>query len=523
MMKTIKRIGALTLIVTMVLSMVVPVYGEEIIGTREETVYGLLNADGSTDKIIVTEHIQKDKTLETIELESNLENILLLMDSVDYKKDGKTLSFTTKESDIYFRGESKAALPVTTEIVYELDGEIKEVKDIVGKSGHLKVTIKQINHEKRIFEFNGESEELYLPFETAVVMNLDNDIYENVMTDYGMILDDGGMKVFTVVLTPGLEFLFDTLDSEYITDTVVIEAHVKDFKMSSIYMTTLCKLPSIDLSQVMGELSDVKGKVDEFSDAGSKLLSGTQQLKVGVDTYFGEQVTAFEQFNYYLSNDEKLLRSIVDFNSNFVDFDTALNLYTSGLAELLAGITDLSDLSPALSAGMTSLKAGLESFLPKNAQTANLFATVEQLNAGTKQLNAGLQKMKAGAVVISEKTEALTTASGTLKTGSNQLFNASSQLLGGNNKLVGGLSGLADASIQVTNGMNSLEVGVRQFKIDGIDTLVGEVESSLEKIEVFQSKYEALLEEVEKYNSFTGDVNHLESQLIFIMKTKSVK
>lgn len=524
MMNNIKRMSKIALISALIVSMACPVYAEEsVVGTREETVYGLLNANGSANQIIVTEHIQKDKDIKSLEVTSNLEDVSLLMDSVDFKEQNGSLSFTTDESDIYYRGISSETLPVTTEITYELDGKEVQSKDLAGQSGHLKMTIKQTNNEKRTIEFNGESADVYLPFESAIVVNMDNQKFENVTSDYGVIVDDGALKILTAVLTPGLEASFEEFDSKYITDQVVLEADVTAVELSEIYMTTVCKLPNIDVDQVLDELSDVDSKVDEFSDAGTELVDGTSTLKTGVNTYFGKQEEAFVQFDSYLENDQKLLQSIIGFNNKFADFDTALKLYTTGVAELLSGITAMSDSSPALAAGMTSLKAGITQVLPKNAQTAVIFGTLDQLETGTIQLDAGLQQVKAGAAVLSEKTTLLTTASAQLKAGSEQLSGAAGQLADANKQLDAGVQALGDASVQVVEGVESLDSGMKQFKREGIDTLVAEIEKSLDNIELFEAKYEALLEEVEKYNSFTGKVTNLDNTLIFIMKANGIE
>lgn len=512
---------SLLLTIVMIFASVTTCFAEDQ-GSIDETVYALLNSNGEVNQIIVTDHIQKNKDLNEINVNSNLNNIQLLMTDADFVQEDKTLNLKSQESDIYLRGDSQEILPVETIITYYLDGKEISDGDLLGKSGHFKMIIEQINHEKRIIEVQGQDKEISLPFETALTITFDNDIFENVSISSGTIKDDGDMKVLVSVLTPGLLKDFD-LKTDFLNDSVEIEADVEDFEMSSIYMTTICKLPEIDLSSLQSEILDVNDHVDEFSQAGQTLLEGSQNLNSGLQTYFGKQSEAFEAFDNYLQHDQKLLNSIIAFDQGFMDFTTALSLYTSGVSEILTGISSLSQVSPSLVEAMTGMEIGLKQVLVENESNGSLLAGFAQVKESVVKLDQGLQALNQASMTIAEKTPTLVGASDQLLVASNQLTSGASQLLAYNNNLSSAVDQLDQASQEILSGNQVFTSGVEAFKRDAIDRLVSEVDHSVKRIEDFQNRYDQTLAYVEDYTSFTGENNQLEGSLIFIMKTSAIK
>lgn len=520
-MKNYKKISLLMALIMVLTSFAS--FADDNEGNQTETVYGLLNSDGSVSELIVTEHIEKNAELQTVVVNNNLENVKLLMNDVDYDIQENEITFTTDESDIYFRGNSLEALPVTTTITFYINDVEVDSSELLGQTGHLRIEIKQINNEKRTVTINDESRTVYLPFETALAFNMDNQIFENVTSTSGKIIDDGDIKVLTAILTPGFKENFDDIESDYLTDMITIEADVTELEIASIYMTTVCRLPEIDINSLKDEISNLDTKIDEFSEAGNDLENGAIDLNSGIKTYFGKQTEAFSNFEYYLANDAKLLNSIVSFNNGFVEFSTALEMYTSGVTELLTGVNSLSQSSPALVEGMTMLQGTLTQVLPASDQTTALLTSVGQLQGGIAQLDQGIQALNQGGSQLALNTEALLNASNELKAGSAALTSAANQLLPGNQQLDSGLTQLSTASNQVINGSQTLTNGVSTFKLEGIDTLVEEVESSISRIDDFEAMYDIILEEVEAYNCFTGENSNLNSSTIFILKTESIK
>lgn len=519
MKKTYKKIVSLAVAASMIVSTNVAAYAtEDIQGTKAETVYTMMNADGNVDKVIVTEHIQKNADVSELKVQSNIDGLELIMKDVEVKQEGENITFLTEESDLYYKGTSTQSLPVTTEITYTLDGKEVSAKDVIGATGHLVMSIKQVNNETRSITVGEKQETIYLPFESALVMDIENEVIENVEISHGKLVDDGSIKVITAMLTPGFKENFPDLESEHLTDEIVIEGNVTNFEIANFYMTTVCKLPKLELGEIFNDLSGMDDKMADFQDAGSKLEDGSKTLNSGVKTYFGKQTEAFDSFDMYIANDKKLLQSLVAFNNGFVDFSTGLKLYLSGAAEIFAGIDSIATMTPKLVEGMSGFRAGLSQALPEMEQTKPIYAGLTQVETGLQQVNAGMQKLNQGAKVLSEKTPVIEGGLAKLEGASGQLSKGSQALLEKTGLLTAGLDQLEKAGVKIVDGSNDLNKGVTKLKTEGIDTLVEEVEASLERVEDYQEKYDAIYEEVQNYNSFTGENKHLDSEITFITK-----
>jgi putative membrane protein len=527
MNKKLNKLGKTIMASTLVLSMfsvsIAPTFASEITTvTKEETVYGILNADGSTNHLIVSNHIQKGNDIKTIQVPTELEDIKLLMEDVEFSNDSDELTFTTDGSDIYYQGTSTEALPITTEITYYLDDQVMSSDEIAGKTGHFKMEIHQTNSEKVTVTINGEEKEVCMPFETALVLTMDNKIFENVTVNLGEIVDDGSNKVLTTVLTPGLKESFEAIDSDKITDTIIVEADVTDFELSPMYMTTICKLPEINISEYLDKLDEVEDNLEEFTEASQDLTDGAASLNEGVKTYFGQQATAFTSFNEYLAGDKQLISSIVAFSGSLSEFNTALGSYVAGVNNLAAGVLALSQSSPTLATYMSTLNAGLAQVLPQNEMTADLFTLAAQLEAGMLQLDEGIQAANAGGQALAAGSTQVTVGSQQLTDGAAQLAAGGTQLIEANGQLSTGMTLLTEGADQVTAGSNDLYEGVEKFQTEGVDPLAVKLEDSLSKISEFNVVYDQLLEKANDYNNFSGTSEDFDSSVVFILKTAGI-
>ena len=522
MKKRIERVMlSLILVFSMTTTMVFA--NEDSNNIKEEKVYGLLNANGMVDQIIVSNHIQKEKGMESISLKNELQNLRMLMDNVTYKENGDLLEFSTKESDIYYQGTTTKALPVTTIINYYIDGNETTSDQLKGQSGHFKMVIHQENNEKRTINIGGELKDIYVPFETALVVDMDNDVFENVSASTGKIIDDGSVKVLKAVLVPGLKDALQDVESDKIVDTVTIEADVTNFELKPVYMTVICKLPYINISEQLDKLNDVEAKLDDFKSAGTELKEGSDKLNDGVKIYFGKQGEAFNLFNMYLKNDKKLLSSIIAFDGSLREFNKGLTAYIEGVCQVSEGVAKLCETTSSLSQGMTALNGSLSQILPQNEQTKPIFELMAKLQAGMTGVNEGLHQVNTGAVGLKEKAPLITGSSAKLADGAHQLASGANELIVANGKLTDGIDQLSGASTQLVTGVNELANGVTEFKTKGVDELSNEIEKSINNINHFNEVYEKVHEVAESYNNFTGTTDQFESSVVFILKTEGIK
>ena len=111
-MKKIENIFKILLVLTI---LICPITSFAL--TKNESVFTVLNSDGSLDKTTVTNHLIV-KSKEEIEDESILEDIINVNGVETFKKEGNTLKWKANGNDIYYQGTSKKEMPIDVKIDY---------------------------------------------------------------------------------------------------------------------------------------------------------------------------------------------------------------------------------------------------------------------------------------------------------------------------------------------------------------------------------------------------------------------
>lgn len=98
---------------------------------KDETVYILAGADGSANRIIVSDHLSNPSGAATLEDVSNLEDI----ENVKGEQTFENGVWQAEGEDIYYQGAGKTPLPVELKMSYSLNGEELAPEDMAGKDG----------------------------------------------------------------------------------------------------------------------------------------------------------------------------------------------------------------------------------------------------------------------------------------------------------------------------------------------------------------------------------------------------
>ena len=112
---------------------------------KDETVYVMTAADGSTRKILVSDWI---KNALPAEAQKAIEN---LNDAQQVKDDCWT-------------GTIQKELPVSMSIHYTLDGKTVTPSELAGKSGKVTIRFEYENNQYEVRTVNGVSQKVYVPF-----------------------------------------------------------------------------------------------------------------------------------------------------------------------------------------------------------------------------------------------------------------------------------------------------------------------------------------------------------------------
>ena len=238
---------------------------------KDETVYVIANADGSTKKLIVSDQL-KNMTTEAAQKEvSKLDNAEAVKGDVDWQ------------------GTVEKELPVEMKITYTLDGKTVTADELAGKSGHVVIRYDYTNKQYETKTVNGVQEKIYVPFAVLTGTVLDNDIFSNVEVTNGKSLDDGDKTIVAGIALPGLqEDLGISKDDFEIPSYVEISADVENFEL-----TTTLTVASNNLFNDLDEdgktdldLSDLSDGIDKLTDAMDQLIDGSSELYDGLETLY---------------------------------------------------------------------------------------------------------------------------------------------------------------------------------------------------------------------------------------------
>ena len=345
-MKKVSKILTATISCLMATVLIMPVNAEGEV-EKKESVYTVLNSDGSVSSITVSDTLHSDSGFSNYQDKSDLQNVENLKSSDPVSSSNGNLIWNTDATDIYYQGTSNKELPLTVKITYTLDGNAVSADDLVGKSGHLKINIKLSNSSKQSYVVNGKTYNLVTPFVTGIGGMFDDDVFSNVTIDNGKVTSDSSHSIVVGVIVPGLKSgLSQVLDSDlmhrlddYLADEVNIEADVTDFESPTLMMAAATSTDAIkDEFDDIDEFSSIFDKLDDLKEATNQLIDGTNSLYDGA-VKLNDGVGTLKDGANTLSNGASSL------------YDGA-NQVSSGANTLYAGLNELSNSSSSINSGV---------------------------------------------------------------------------------------------------------------------------------------------------------------------------
>lgn len=270
-------------------------------GTLDETVYVLASANGSVNKCIVSDWL--DKT----------------------------------DADSYTQQESSATPPVEMKVTYQLDGVTQEPEKIAGQSGKMKIRFDYTNNQKQTAEIQGEQKEIYVPFAALTGVVLDNEIFTNVHVTNGRLVNDGSRTLVAGVAFPGLaENLELSQEDLEIPAYLEIEADVKNFSMANT-MTLVTNAVFSELDETkLDSADDLKNAVGKMSDAVDQLLNGSTQLYDGLNTLYEKSVQLADGAEKLTGGAKQLQTGAAQLNNGALALNDGAKKLTGGLDQLVA-------------------------------------------------------------------------------------------------------------------------------------------------------------------------------------------
>mgnify|MGYP001086721428 CR=1 FL=1 len=359
--------------------------------SKSETVYAVMNGDGSIKSTTVSEHLYSASGLANVTDKTTLTDIQNTESDAEFTQNGEELVWNTNDTDVYYKGNTDKALPIDVKVTYALDGQEAALEDIIGKSGHLTVTVNLKNNETDTVNVNGKDRTIVTPLITAVGVILGGDA-SNVTAEHGMIESAAKSSVAAFVTLPGVKdslsgLLPDEVDSieDYLQDTVTVEADVEDFTCPQVMVACATSTAALGTSNVfdLSSINDLTDGINQLNDAMSQLMDGASQLVDGTSQLANGVLALLDGAN--------------TLNNGAAALDDGLGQLTNGLdtlsannAALNAGAQQVAD-GVLASANKTLKEGGL---IDEDMTWSNYEAVIDNiLTMNEKTLAAGRRKI----------------------------------------------------------------------------------------------------------------------------------
>ena len=454
--------------------------------SKNETVYGMLNGDGSVDEIYVVNQLIGEYT--DYGTYSEIKN--LSTDSVPVT-DGDQIVFPDEyvEGGLYYQGTMQGELPMVFDIRYFLDGEPVSASDIAGASEHLCIEIEYSQNEEC-----DESVREGLSAQISIALSLDK---------ASEIVADGATTVMTgSTVSIGYTILAGESGEK------VLEADISDFEMDAITITLVKGTLSIDgFEENIEELED---GFDELINGAGELADGTSELKDGTASLASGIGDVYSGMSQLSSSGEEIQDGLSDFADGLDEYTSGTGTLTSASAQMQSGLDDLAENGTDVAAGVAAVSSGLSSLASSDAELRALaeslltssdpsvqalaqgmlqtLNTVDQLSDGLSEASQGVTAYTAGVQQAAEEyhtfhagMEALDASGGELVSGYAGLESGFDSYLDGIESATDGTYALYQAIESLPNNIQKLIDGQIEFK----DGLITAKTSIVEQIDEF--------------------------------------
>ena len=391
-MKKSLRFASAALALTLAAGMTLPAFAAAKADySKDETVYAVMNADGSIKSTTVSEHLYSASGLSGVTDKTTLTDIQNTESDAEFTQNGEELVWNTEDTEVYYKGNTDKALPIDVKVTYALDGQEAALEDLIGKSGHLTVTVALKNNETGTVNVNGKDRTIVTPLITAVGVILGGDA-SNVTAEHGMVESAAKSSVAAFVTLPGVKdslsgLLPDEVDSieDYLQDTVTVEADVTELTCPQVMVACATSTAALGTSNVfdLSSINDLTDGINQLNDAMSQLMDGASQLVDGTSQLANGVLALLDGAN--------------TLNNGAAALDDGLGQLTNGLdtlsannAALNAGAQQVAD-GVLASANKTLKEGGL---IDEDMTWSNYEAVIDNiLTMNDKTLAAGRRKI----------------------------------------------------------------------------------------------------------------------------------
>ena len=513
---------------------------------KDETVYVLARADGSVDKIIVSDWVRNTRGDALLNDATQLTDIENVKGDETYTLGGDNACvWDARGNDIYYQGSIDRELPVSVAVSYTLDGQPVTPEELAGKSGKVAIRFDYANNQYELVDINGKQEKIYVPFAMLTGVVLDNDVFANVSVSNGKIVNDGDRTIVAGLALPGLQ---DSLglgrDDLELPEYVEITADAEGFELETTVTLAANGLFSgeLDGNEKLDELDDLDGKLDELTVAMGQLMDGSSRLYDGL-------CALLDSSKELVAGIDQLAAGAAQLKQGADSLSAGASQLQAGAASLNEGLTALAEKNDTLNSGAAQVFQSLLASASAQLQAAGVQAPeltaenyaqvlegviasagdspagqqVAALKASLDSYNSfyqGLQSYTAGVAQAQAGAGELNSGIGTVKDGADSLSAGAGQLYDGILTMKNSAPALIDGVTRLRDGAMELSGGLREFNEKGVQKLVDAFGGDLGGL---MDRLDAVKAVSERYNSFSGIGDDMDGQVKFVWRTQPVR
>ena len=234
---------------------------------KEEVIYVSLNGDGSVKEIYVVNIFELDEDGKIIDFgEYEALRNMTTTDELGYSN--SIVSIDAKAGKLYYEGKLKSSvIPWNISIKYYMDGTEYSAKDIAGKSGDFKLSLKITKNE----DYEGSFFEGYA-LQTS--FTLDTKKCKNIVAEGATLANVGSDKQITYTILPGKGA------------NIEVTSTVKDFAMSAISLNGVKLRLNIEINDdsIQDTIDKITTAIKDIDEGAGKLNDGAGQIYDGTST-----------------------------------------------------------------------------------------------------------------------------------------------------------------------------------------------------------------------------------------------
>ena len=334
--------------------------------SKDETVYVLAGADGTVQKIIVSDWIKNAMASDSLDDKTELSDIENIKGDESFTLGGdNSCVWDAQGNDIYYQGNIEKELPVQMSVCYTLDGQAIAPEALAGQSGHVTIRFDYQNMQYEEVLLDGKTEKIYVPFTMLTGMLLDTEVFRNVTISNGKLINDGDRIAVVGIAFPGLqEDLAISKEKLDIPDYVEISADVENFEMG---MTM-----TLATTELFGAIDSDKLDLHELSDAMAELTDAMDQLMDGSSQLYDGLCTLLEKSGDLVSGINKLAEGAAQLKAGAESLDSGAAQLQAGAAQLSSGLNTLNANSSSLNGGARQVFSSLLSMANTQLSEAGL-------------------------------------------------------------------------------------------------------------------------------------------------------